>query len=372
MHKSDAFLGWILAPTHPSSLVGAKAGNQAKNNISEIATIKLAIKRIDILVTCNSLEDSAIQNIKRRNIFASCFMHKSDAFLGWILAPTHPSSLVGAKAGNQAKNNISEIATIKLAIKRIDILVICNSLEDGAIQNIKRRNIFASCFMHKSDAFLGWILAPTHPSSLVGAKAGNQAKNNISEIATIKLAIKRIDILVICNSLEDGAIQNIKRRNIFASCFMHKSDAFLGWILAPTHPSSLVGAKAGNQAKNNISEIATIKLAIKRIDILVICNSLEDSAIQNIKRRNIFATCFMHKSDAFLGWILAPTHSSSLVGAKAGNQAKNNISEIATIKLAIKRIDILARTHPSSLVGAKAGNQAKNNISEIATIRLAI
>ena len=170
-------------------------------------------------------------------------MHKSDAFLGWILAPTHPSSLVGAKAGNQAKNNISEIATIKLAIKRID------------------------------------ILARTHPSSLVGAKAGNQAKNNISEIATIKLAIKRIDILVICNSLEDSAIQNIKRSNIFAPCFMHKNDAFLGWILAPSHPSSLVGAKAGNQAKNNISEIATIKLAIKRIDILVICNSLEDSAI---------------------------------------------------------------------------------------------
>ena len=76
-----------------------------------------------------------------------------------------------------------------------------------------------------------------------------QAKNNISEIASIKLAIKRIDILVICNSLKDGAIQNIKRRNIFASCFMHKSGAFPWLILAPPPPSSLVGAKAAKSSK---------------------------------------------------------------------------------------------------------------------------
>ena len=57
-----------------------------------------------------------------------------------------------------------------------------------------------------------------------------QAKNNISEIASIKLAIKRIDILVICNSLKDGAIQNIKRRNIFALALCLKVVLSHGWF----------------------------------------------------------------------------------------------------------------------------------------------
>ncbi len=59
----------VLATPTKSALGSAKVENQAKKNVSEIASLSFTIKTIDILVECLSLQDNAIQNNKSRNPF---------------------------------------------------------------------------------------------------------------------------------------------------------------------------------------------------------------------------------------------------------------------------------------------------------------
>ena len=154
------------------------------------------------------------------------------------------------QGGEIKKNNISEIASIKLAIKRIDILVICNSLKDGAIQNIKRRNIFASCFMHKSGAF-PWLDFGTPSSKFFGRGQGGEINEKIT-FPKLPLSSSQSNGLIFWLYVIHWRMvpYKISKDVTFlplALCI--KVVLSHGWILAPPPPSSLVGAKAAKSSK---------------------------------------------------------------------------------------------------------------------------